>query len=92
MLYTFRAQASFDESLEKYSDFNHTKKNFTTRLFNLRKEKKYQNLGPKAINHLTKCFAYAVKGTDDEDTLKKNLTAIPLHVFGDHSQCSEWCG
>ena len=88
---TFRAQACFDKSLEKYSDFNHTKKNFNTRLFNLRKEKKDGNLDPKAINHRTKCFAHAVKLTDDEDTLK-NLTDISLHVFGDHSHSSEWCG
>ena len=48
-------------------------------------KKKYKIFGRKAINHLTKCFAYKVKGTDDEDTLK-NLTAISLHVFWDHSQ------
>ncbi|XP_061170965.1 uncharacterized protein LOC133180461 [Saccostrea echinata] len=77
-----RARASFDESLEKFSDFNHTKKNVTNKLYSLRKEKKYNNLGPKAINHLTKCFAYAVKGSEDAASMKKS--------FGGHSSTCFW--
>ncbi|XP_062605184.1 uncharacterized protein LOC134266976 [Saccostrea cucullata] len=87
-----RAKAVFDENIEKVCDFNHTKKNFTNRLFELRKEKKYSALGPKAIKHLTKCFAYAVKGNNDRESLESNLCAIPLHVSGDHSKCGNWCG
>lgn len=87
-----RAKAAFDENLEKHCDFNHTKKNFTSRLFELRKEKKYPTLGPKAINHLTKCFTYAVKGNSDRQSLENNLRAIPFHVTGDHSKCGDWCG
>ncbi|XP_048743376.1 uncharacterized protein LOC125656832 isoform X3 [Ostrea edulis] len=87
-----RAKITFDEDLEKQSDFNHTKKNFTNKLFELRKEKKYAALGPKTIKHLTKCFAYAVKSATDKASLTTNLSAIPLHVFGNHSQCGDWCG
>lgn len=91
-MYIFRAKLTFDEDLEKHSDFNHTKKNFTNKLFELRKEKKYAALGPKTIKHLTKCFAYAVKSATDKTSLTTNLSAIPLHVFGNHSQCGDWCG
>lgn len=92
MHFFFRAKIAFDENLEKHCDFNHTKKNFTSRLFGLRKEKKYSTLGPKAINHLTKCFTYAVKGNSDRESLENNLRAFSLHVTGDHSKCGDWCG
>lgn len=88
-----KAKAAFDPSLQKFADFNHTKKNFTSKLYDLKKAKRYQLLGPKTIKHLGKCFAYAVKSNNDAISLKKNLNSIPGHVFGDHSICSEdWCG
>lgn len=36
----YRAKATFDDDKEKVFDLNHTKKNFTNKLFELRKEKK----------------------------------------------------
>ena len=76
----------------KIADFNHTKKNFANKLYELKKSKRYQILGPKAIKHLGKCFAYAVKSNHDASNLKRNLDSIPFHVFGDHSKCEEaWC-
>lgn len=61
-----RAKATFDPSLQKFADLNHTKKNFTSKLYELKKAKRYQLLGPKAIKHFGKCFAYAVKSTNNE--------------------------
>lgn len=58
-------KVGFDENLEKYCDFNYIKKNFISRLFELRKEKKYFILGLKVINDLMKCFMYVVKGNLD---------------------------
>lgn len=72
-----RAKSSFDSSLKKISDFNHTKKNFTSKLYDLKKPKKYTLLGPKTIKHLTKCFAYVVKSNSDNAKLKKNLESVP---------------
>lgn len=72
-----RAKSSFDSSLKKFSDFNHTKKNFTSKLYDLKKPKKYTLLGPKTIKHLTKCFAYVVKSNSDNAKLKKNLESVP---------------
>lgn len=34
-----RARSSFDSSLKKFSDFNHTKKKFTSKLYDLKKQK-----------------------------------------------------
>ncbi|XP_021352505.1 uncharacterized protein LOC110449771 [Mizuhopecten yessoensis] len=80
-----KAKTLFDPFLKECSDFNHTKKNFTSKLYELKKEKKYTLLGPKTIKHLSKCFAYAVKSnTDNPESLKSGLKAIPSHVFGDH--------
>nr|XP_022319171.1 uncharacterized protein LOC111121963 [Crassostrea virginica] len=87
-----RAKSTFDPTIQKIADFNHTKKNFTNKLYELKKSKRYQILGPKAIKHLGKCFAYAVKSNHDASSLKRNLDSIPFHVFGDHSKCEEaWC-
>lgn len=47
----FDALWILDENLVKYSDFNHTKKNITNKLVSLRKDKKYSNVCPKAIQH-----------------------------------------
>ena len=88
----YRAKATFDDDKEKVCDLNHIKKNFTNKLFELRKEKKYSALGPKAIKHLTTCVSYAVKGNTERESLERNLRDIPLHVSGDYSLCGDWCG
>ena len=87
-----RAKSNFDPTIQKIGDFNHTKKNFTNKLYDLKKSKRYQILGPKTIKHLGKCFAYAVKSNHDASNLKRNFDSIPFHVFGDHSKSEEaWC-
>lgn len=86
-----RARSSFDSSLKKFSDFNHTKTNFTSKLYDLKKQKEYTLLDPKTIKHLTKCFDYVVKSNSDNAKLKKNLESIPYHVFGKHENSDEWC-
>nr|XP_022341895.1 uncharacterized protein LOC111135807 isoform X1 [Crassostrea virginica] len=87
-----KAKASFDPNIKKISDFNHTKKNLISKLYDIKKLKKYPLLGPKTIQHLSKCFAYAVKSNRDTSTLQKNLECIPSHVFGNHNSCqSQWC-
>lgn len=68
-----RAKSSFGSSLKKISDFNYTKKNFTSKLYDIKKQKQYTLLGPKTIKHLTKCFAYVVKSNSDNAKLKKNI-------------------
>lgn len=79
-----KAKLSFDPNIQKISDFNHTKKNLASKLYDMKKEKKYPLLGPKSIQHLLKCFTVAVKSNNGTSVLKKNLEIIPSHVFGDH--------
>ncbi|XP_021373023.1 uncharacterized protein LOC110463022 [Mizuhopecten yessoensis] len=89
-----KARSEVDGSIQKVSDFNHTKKDFTNKLYSLQSSKKYKLLNSKTICHLGKCFAYAVKqNKENKDILKSNLKAIVPHTFGDHANCQEfWCG
>ena len=36
-----KARSNFDQNIQKFSDFNHTKKNFTNKLYQMKKDKKY---------------------------------------------------
>ena len=76
------ARSNFYPNIQRFSDLNHTKKNFTNKLFRLKNDKKYSLLGAKTIKHITKLFAYVVKSNKDPVNLKKNLQSIPCHVFG----------
>ena len=89
-----RARTEVDPSVSKISDRNRTNKNFTKKLYDLQKEKKYTLLKNKTISHLQKCFSYALAANKENPLeLKSNLEAITPHVFGDHSLCREsWCG
>ncbi|XP_062601452.1 uncharacterized protein LOC134263157 [Saccostrea cucullata] len=83
-----------DESIHKSSDRNHTVKNFTNTLYTVQKDKKlHKVLSSKTINHIKKCFCYALASNKDSpSTLRDNLLAIPHHLYGDHQKCSEtWC-
>ncbi|XP_061191031.1 uncharacterized protein LOC133199201 [Saccostrea echinata] len=88
-----RARTEVNPALKKQSDKNHTLKQFTNKLYDLKKCKNYKELNPKTISHLSKCFRYCVgQNQHDLDGMRKNLEAISRHVFGDHSLCGSWCG
>ena len=45
------------------------------------------------IKHLEKCFSYAVaKNKGNSKAIAEALRNIPLHVFGQHEKCGDWCG
>ena len=74
-----------ENTIEKRSDKNHTMKNFTNALYSLQKDKQLQRvISTKTINHIKKVFflcnikEYRCRG------IKKNLVAIPHHLFGNH--------
>ena len=57
-------------------------------------EKQIQkSLSTSTKSHLKKCFTYALsKNKNDALGLRRNLTAIPNHVFEDHQMCDiTWC-
>ncbi|XP_061186837.1 uncharacterized protein LOC133194959 [Saccostrea echinata] len=88
-----RARTEVNSALKKQSDKNHTLKQFTNKLYDLKKCKNYKELNPKTISHLSKCFRYCVsQNQHDLDGMRKNMEAISRHVFGDHSLCGSWCG
>ena len=83
-----------DNDIQKLSDKNHNLKNFTNSLYCLQKEQKLQKvLSTKTINHIRKCYSYAVASNrNSANTLKENLLAIPNHLYGRHDKCSStWC-
>lgn len=51
-----RAKSSFGSSLKKISDFNYTKKNFTSKLYDLKKAKEIHLVGPKDYKTFNKMF------------------------------------
>ncbi|XP_061194397.1 uncharacterized protein LOC133202576 [Saccostrea echinata] len=88
-----RARLEVNPALKKQSDKNHTMKQFTNKLYDLKKNKNYKELNTKTINHISKCFKYCIsQNQEDLISLKKNLEAITPHVYGDHSLCDTWCG
>ena len=46
------------------------------------------------INHLVKCFSYAIaQNKDDSKGIQAALRCIVPHAFGDHCNCEvTWCG
>lgn len=87
-----RARTEVNPALKKQCDKNHTLKQFTNKLYDLKKCKNYKELNPKTISHISKCFRYCVsQNQHDLDGMRKNLEAIGRHVFGDHSLCGSWC-
>ncbi|XP_062602687.1 uncharacterized protein LOC134264410 [Saccostrea cucullata] len=88
-----RARTEVIPALKKQSDNNHTLKQFTNKLYALKKCKNYKELNFKTISHLSKCFRYCVsQNQHDLDGMRKNFEAITKHVFGNHSLCGSWCG
>jgi hypothetical protein len=87
-----RARVEVDPALKKQSDKNHTLKQFTNKLYDLKKTKNYKELNTKTITHISKCFKYCVsQNQEDLINLKKNLEAITPHIYGDHCLCDAWC-
>jgi hypothetical protein len=87
-----RARAEVNPALKKQCDRNHTLKQFTNKLYELKRSKNYKELNSKTIQHLSKCFKYCISQHEhDPSGMKKNLEAIGRHVFGDHSFCDTWC-
>lgn len=90
-----RQKVAYD--VEKCSDIIHMKRSLTTRLYNLGQTAKFDNCSPlsqKVINHLVKCFSYAIaQNKGDSKGIQAALRCIVPHAFGDHSNCGvTWCG
>ena len=88
-------KVAFD--VEKFSDIIHMKRSLTTRFYNLSQNAKFDNCSPpsqKVINHLVKCFSYAIaQNKGDSKGIQAALRCIVPNAFGDHCNCAvTWCG
>ncbi|WAR14575.1 hypothetical protein MAR_004680, partial [Mya arenaria] len=52
-----------------------------------------KKIGNETISFVKKCFSYAVsQNQGDHDGIKRNLTAIVPHSYGEHGGCDQtWC-
>lgn len=75
-------------NIQKMSDKNHIKKNISNSLYNLHKV--HKNLSSKVIKYIQKCFNYMIsQNQGNPDGIEKGLSALSLHPFGNHIECSE---
>ncbi|XP_014207664.1 uncharacterized protein LOC106638815 [Copidosoma floridanum] len=78
-----RRKANYE--VEKWTDFNHVKKNFTSHLYSLK-------LSPSLISYFGKSFSIAIKqNKGDAKKIAQALKAIIPHAYGDHTLCGAWC-
>ncbi|KAK0157198.1 hypothetical protein PV328_011758 [Microctonus aethiopoides] len=76
-------------SMFKFADGNHLKKNFSRDLHGLN----YKELKPKkTVKHVKKCFSYAIaQNTGNAKNLASALRNVPGHLFNSHDNCGTWC-
>ncbi|XP_053391808.1 uncharacterized protein LOC128554565 [Mercenaria mercenaria] len=83
--------AKIKHPVTKWSDLNHTRNHLGNSLYNL--QKKHKCLSPKVIQFLKKCFSYAVaQNKGNAKGLERSLQQIVPHIFGEHTDCENWCG
>lgn len=90
-----KVRETVQHDVQKWSDLNHAKKSLGNALYSLQAQNKgTKKITNKVIEYIQRCFSYALKqNKDNPEGVKKNLTAIVPHAFGDHNHCSEmWCG
>ena len=79
-------------SVNKWSNITHAKGSLTTKVYNNSQQHKFNDCSPltqKVINYLTKCFSYCiVQNKENPSQLKKSMSQIIPHSFGDHTKCS----
>ena len=77
--------------MTKESDIIHTKRSLNTQLHELKKNNK--ELTEPVIQHICKCFAYAVtQNVGNVTGIKDALATIIPHCYGEHDKCGDWCG
>lgn len=79
-------QRESDEAIEKWSDFNHAKKAFTSALYNMK-------LAHGLIQYFGSCFSTAIQqNKDNPNAVEAALKNILPHTYGEHTNCGDWCG
>lgn len=86
-----RLRQNMSPKIEKISDRNHIKKNFTSSLYSL--QKKHKSLTSRVIHYLVKCFNYLLAQIQgNPQGIAEGLDALCSRPHVDHSSCSDtWC-
>ncbi|KAJ8670723.1 hypothetical protein QAD02_001982 [Eretmocerus hayati] len=72
-------------AIEKWSDFNHVKKTFNSKLWDMK-------LTANLREYFSKMFALAIRPNKGEEIkVKIALQSIVPHAFGDHELCGDYC-
>ena len=87
-----RLRSEVDPEIIKVSDPTHTKRTLNGKLSAIKKS--FKELSQTVIGYIELCFRAAIRQNEgNPEGLAKALNAIPPHMFGDHSECSDqWCG
>ncbi|XP_065925337.1 uncharacterized protein [Magallana gigas] len=86
-----RLRQNVNPAIQKKSDRNHIRKNFSSCLYDLKK--KHKSLSTRIIQYLLKCFNYLLaQNQGNPNGIEKALDALWQHPFGNHEFCSDsWC-
>ncbi|CAC5383516.1 unnamed protein product [Mytilus coruscus] len=88
-LYHFRKNLQYQ--ITKWSDIQHTKRSLYGQLLNLKK-KKHNQCTDMVVAYFKRLFTHALyQNKDKPQQLGSTFKSIPLHAFGDHSQCGNCC-
>lgn len=84
-----RLRQNVNPAIQKKSDRNHIRKNFSSCLYDLKKKP----LSTRIIQYLLKCFNYILaQNQGNPNGIEKALDALWQHPFGNHEFCSDsWC-
>ena len=84
-----RIKTEIGISVEKLIDSNHLTKTLITQLYQLKET--HKELSTTVIAYLKRCFIYAVKQNDRVEEISDAISNIVNHIFGNHTNCKEWC-
>ena len=86
-----RIHREIDPIIKKLSDKNHIRKNVANSRYSL--QKVHSSLPAKVIKYFQKSFNYMISQNQENPSgIEKSLTALSLHPFGNHTECSDvWC-
>ena len=86
-----RVRENCDHEILKFSDKNHASRGVKSLLYTL--SLKHKQLTSKEIDHLQRCFNYAVsQNVGNVLGMKAAICNIANHAFDIHKDCGEWCG
>ncbi|XP_063408708.1 uncharacterized protein LOC134692188 [Mytilus trossulus] len=86
----FHVRKNLKYQITKWSDIQHTKRSLYGQLLNLKK--KNNQCTDMVVAYFKRLFTHALyQNKDKPEQLGSTFRSIPMHAFGDHIQCGNWC-